>query len=183
MAKATPVREAKSFLLFLRSCFLKRSSAFDLLDLPNDCVEVRPFAGIELGVEQVAIGADFEGAAARWNERERRDPIAEVENFSRQTDGFRGVVSNHAILDPDFGFHRSLLSESEISGVEWRVKLETLFALRSARDDLYRACGVALASPRGRRPQIGRTAPPTDSLRKFRPARRRSCRRRRGRQR
>jgi hypothetical protein len=88
----------------------------DLVDLPNERVEIRPFAGIELGMERFAIGADFEGAAARRHERERRDPIAEVENFSRQTDGLRGVVSNAAILDPDFGFHRSLLSKSEAIG-------------------------------------------------------------------
>jgi hypothetical protein len=73
-------------------------------------------------MEGFAIGADFEGAAARRHERERRDPIAEVENFSRQTDGFRRVVSNAAILDPDFGFHRSLLSKSEINGEQSGVK-------------------------------------------------------------
>ncbi len=83
------------------------SLAAGFFDLANDGVEVRPFAGIEFGMEQLSIGADFEGAAARWNEGERRDPIAEIENFSRQTDGFRCVVSNAAILDPDFGLHRA----------------------------------------------------------------------------
>ena len=67
-------------------------------------------------MERFAIGADFEGAAAGWNQGERRDAIAELENFSRQTDGFRRVVSNAAILDPDFAFHRTLLASSEISG-------------------------------------------------------------------
>lgn len=79
---------------------------FELLDLANERFEVRPFAGVEFGVERFAIGADFEGAAARWDEGERRDPIAEFENLGRQTDGFGRVVSNAAILDPDFGFHR-----------------------------------------------------------------------------
>jgi len=60
-----------------------------------------------------AIGGDFEGAAGRGDKRERRDPIAEFENLGRQTDGLRRVVSDDAILDPDFGFHRSLLSASE----------------------------------------------------------------------
>jgi hypothetical protein len=73
-------------------------------------------------VERFAIGADFEGAATGWDEGERRDAIAEFENFSRQTDGFRRVVSNRAVLDPDFGFHRTLLSCSEISGKRSRVK-------------------------------------------------------------
>ncbi len=77
------------------------------LDLRDEHIEIRPFAGVEFGMERFAIGADFEGAAARWDEGERRDPIAELENLSRQTDGFRCVVSNAAILDPDFGFHRA----------------------------------------------------------------------------
>ena len=74
-------------------------------------------------MERFAIGADFEGAATGWNQSERRDPIAKIENFSRQTDGFRCVVSNAAILDPDFGFHRSLLSENEVSGKSRGVKV------------------------------------------------------------
>ncbi|CAN5554753.1 hypothetical protein BH20VER3_BH20VER3_14500 [soil metagenome] len=74
-------------------------------------------------MEQFAIGGDLEGAAAGWNQGERRDPIAELEDLSRQTDGFRRVVSNHAILDPDFGFHRALLSENEVSGMGRRVKV------------------------------------------------------------
>ncbi len=88
----------------------QNEALFLFLNPRDEGVEIRPFAGVEFGVERFAIGADFEGAAARWNQGERRNPIAELENFSRQTDGFRRVVSNAAILDPDFGFHRSLLS-------------------------------------------------------------------------
>jgi hypothetical protein len=58
-------------------------------------------------MELFAIGADFECASARRNKRERSDPIAEFENFGRQTDGLRRVVSDHAIFDPNFGLHRS----------------------------------------------------------------------------
>jgi hypothetical protein len=101
----------------------RRARLFELLNLPNDGVEIRPFAGTEFGVERFAIGADFEGAAAGWDQGKRRDPIAELENLSRQTDGFRRVVSNRAVLDPDFGFHRSLLSSREISGKRNRVKV------------------------------------------------------------
>ena len=72
---------------------------FGFLDLRNDFVEVRPFAGIELGMERFAIGGDFEGAAARGHKRERRDPLAEVEYLGRQTDGLRRVVSNDAVFD------------------------------------------------------------------------------------
>lgn len=108
-----------------------KSSArsFELFDLGDEGVEVGPFAGTEFGVECFAIDADFEGAAAGWNQGERRNPIAKIENFSRQTDGFRRVVSNAAILDPDFGSHRSLLSFSEVSGKRIPVK-----AARRARD-------------------------------------------------
>jgi hypothetical protein len=74
-------------------------------------------------MERFPIGADFEGAAAGRNQRERRNALAEIEYLSRQTDGFRRIVSNAAILDPDFGFHRSLLSISEITGKGTRVKM------------------------------------------------------------
>ena len=85
-------------------------------------------------MERFAIGADFEGAAAGWNQGERRDAIAKIENFSRQTDGFRCVVSNAAKLDPDFGFHRSLLSCDEPSGMGRRVKAtREMPALRALR--------------------------------------------------
>ena len=72
---------------------------FRFLDRLNDLVEVRPLARVELGMEQFAIGANFEGAAARWNQRERFYPLAELENFGRQTDGLRRVVSNDAVFD------------------------------------------------------------------------------------
>ena len=72
---------------------------FCLLDRLDDLVEVRPFARIEFGVEQFAIGANFEGAAARRNQRKRLDALAEFENFGRQTDGLRRVVSNDAIFN------------------------------------------------------------------------------------
>jgi hypothetical protein len=75
------------------------------LDRADDGVEVRPVAGIEFGMEQFAIGANFKSAAARRNERERFDAFAEFKNFGRQTDGLRRVVSNYTIFDRDFGFH------------------------------------------------------------------------------
>jgi hypothetical protein len=76
-----------------------------LLDRANDGVEVRPVAGIEFGMEQFAIGANFKSAAARRNERKRFDAFAEFKNFGRQTDGLRRVVSDDAIFDRDFGLH------------------------------------------------------------------------------
>ena len=80
------------------------------LDRFNDGVEVRPIAGIEFGMEQFSIGADFESAAARRKESERFNALTEFENFGRQTDGLRRVVSNDAVFDRHFGFHLKLLS-------------------------------------------------------------------------
>jgi hypothetical protein len=61
-------------------------------------------------MEKLAIGANLESAAARGNERERLDALAELKNFGRQTDGLRRVVSNDAVFDRHFGFHHELLS-------------------------------------------------------------------------
>lgn len=80
---------------------------FRLLDGLDDFVEIRPLAGIEFGMEQFAIGANFEGAAARRNQRKRFNTLAEFENFGRQTDGLRRVVSNDAVFDQDFSLHHT----------------------------------------------------------------------------
>jgi hypothetical protein len=56
-------------------------------------------------MEQFAIGANFKGPAARWDEGERLDAFAEFKNFGRQTDGLGRVVSNDAIFDRDFCLH------------------------------------------------------------------------------
>jgi len=50
-------------------------------------------------MEQVTIGANFKSAAARWDERERFDALAEFKNFGRLTDGLSRVVSDYAIFD------------------------------------------------------------------------------------
>jgi hypothetical protein len=60
-------------------------------------------------MEQFAIGANFEGAAARGNQRKRLDALAELENFGRQTDGLRRVISNDAVFDCYFGLHQNKL--------------------------------------------------------------------------
>jgi hypothetical protein len=72
---------------------------FCFLDRLNDLVEIRPLAGLEFGMEHFAIGANFEGTAARRNQRKRFNALAEFENFGRQTDGLRRVVSNDAVFD------------------------------------------------------------------------------------
>jgi hypothetical protein len=89
---------------------------FELFDCADDLVEIGPVAGIEFGVEELAIGTDFECAAPRGNQGERFDALAELENFGRQTDGLRRVVSDDAVFDRYFGFHRQLLSTAKTIG-------------------------------------------------------------------
>ena len=67
-------------------------------------------------MKELSIDADLKCAAARGNERERLDSFAEFENFGRQTDGLRCVVSNHAIFDRHFGLHFELLSGGKVIG-------------------------------------------------------------------
>ena len=67
--------------------------------MADDLVEVGPIARIEFRMEQFAIGANFEGAATRRNQRKRLDALAEFEDFGRQTDGLRRIVSNDAVFD------------------------------------------------------------------------------------
>jgi len=87
----------------IAKCESKR--LLELFDLADDGVEIRPVTGIEFGMEQFAIGANFKGAAARRDEGERFDAFAEFKNFGRQTDGLRRVVSNYTVFDRDFHLH------------------------------------------------------------------------------
>jgi hypothetical protein len=68
-------------------------------------------------MEELAIGTDFEGAAARRDQGERFDALAELENFGRQTDGLRRVVSDDAVFDRHFGLHLGLLSDKKATEV------------------------------------------------------------------
>ena len=91
-----------------KECAIDR--LFGRLDRFDDRVEIGPFARFEFGMKEFSIGPNFERAALRWNEGERRDSFAEFENLGRQTDGLRRVVSNHAIFDGYFRLHLALLS-------------------------------------------------------------------------
>ena len=79
---------------------------FKFLNRANDGIEIRPVARLEFGMEEFAIGANLESAAARWDQRERFNALAELKNFGRQTDGLRRVVSNYAVFDRHLGFHQ-----------------------------------------------------------------------------
>jgi hypothetical protein len=93
---------------------LRKLNLPELLDRRDDLVKVRPIAGIELGMEEFAISANFKCAAARWNQGQRFNAVGEFEDFRRQTDGLGGVVSNHAVLDRDLNFHWTTSFRSEI---------------------------------------------------------------------
>jgi len=108
---------------------------FCLFDRLDHGVEIGPVAGLEFGMEQFAIGLDLKCTASGRDKSERFDPVAELENFCRQTDGLRRVVSDHAIFNRDFGFHSS-------SFPEWKlpIRLKPVKAVRrcskgAARDD------------------------------------------------
>jgi hypothetical protein len=81
------------------------SRLLEFFDLADDVTEVGPITGIEFGMEQFAISANFKSASTRRDERERFDAFAEFKNFGRQTDGLRRVVSNHAVFDRDVSLH------------------------------------------------------------------------------
>jgi hypothetical protein len=82
-----------------RSASNAAAGLFRLLDRLNDFVEIRPLARLEFGMEQFAISANFEGAAARRNQCKRFNALTQFEDFGRQTDGLRRVVSNNAVFD------------------------------------------------------------------------------------
>ena len=92
-------------------------SLFCFLDCRDNGVEIRPIAGVELGMEQFAIGVNLESAAARGNQRERLDALAELKDLGRQTDGLRRVVSNDAVFDRHLGLHRQSPFRNEAIGV------------------------------------------------------------------
>ena len=71
-------------------------------------------------MEEFVIGANLESAAARGNERERLDALAELKNFGRQTDGLRRVVSDNAIFDRDLEFHAGTPFRSSGYRLAWR---------------------------------------------------------------
>jgi hypothetical protein len=86
-------------------------------------------------MEQFAIGANFEGSAARRNQRKRFNALAELKNFGRQTDGLRRVISNDAVFDCYFGLHRNkLLSAAKLSIWLERVKGHTRWFPNALRD-------------------------------------------------
>jgi hypothetical protein len=59
-------------------------------------------------VDEFPVDGDFEFAAAGRDEGERMNVLFEPQEFFRQTDGLRFVVSNAAILDGDRQWHKRM---------------------------------------------------------------------------
>ncbi len=76
-------------------------------DLLRDRVEIRPLAGLEFGVDEFTVDANFEGTAARRDQPGSH--ARRLTNTSRQPGGFRFVVSDRAVFDRHFRFHARLL--------------------------------------------------------------------------
>ena len=76
-------------------------------DLLRDRVEIGPLAGLEFGVDEFTVDANFEGTAAGRNQSGSH--ASRFTNASRQTGGFRFVVSDRAVFDRYFRFQARLL--------------------------------------------------------------------------
>ena len=76
-------------------------------DLRGNGVEIGPLAGFEFGVDEFTVDAYFEGTTAG---RDQPGSHARgLTNASRQTGGFRFVISDRAVLDRYFRFQARLL--------------------------------------------------------------------------
>ena len=73
----------------------------------GDGIEIRPLAGFEFGVDEFTVDAYFEGTTAG---RDQPGSYARgLTNSSRQTGGFRFVISDRAVFNRYFRFHARLL--------------------------------------------------------------------------
>jgi hypothetical protein len=81
------------------------NAAEDIEDSRADFAWLGMAAQRALGEHQLAVHGDFKNAAFAGNQTPRADKrlqLALAQNFSRQTDGPVGIVSNGAIFDGDF---------------------------------------------------------------------------------
>ena len=77
----------------------------------SDCFDhgigIRELAGLQFGIDFVAINGDLKSTAARWNQGERADVLFEFQDFFRQTDGMGLVISSRAIFNFHVQCHRA----------------------------------------------------------------------------
>lgn len=72
----------------------------------------------QFGIDQLAVDADLEPAAAGRHERQPAEGLFELQEFLRQTDGLRLVVSSRAIFDADVQAHNLATIEGRTAGVK-----------------------------------------------------------------
>jgi hypothetical protein len=94
--------------------FRQQVSAHRLDSLEN-CIEVGEISGFKLRVKCLAIHDDLKCATGRRHQAERSNILFKSQEFLRQTDGFRFVISNAAIFDDDLYAHRQSLRKQCIS--------------------------------------------------------------------
>jgi len=68
-------------------------------------IEIGELARCLLGVNLLPIYGEFKHAAARRNEFQRANTLFELQQFFRQTDGLRLIVSSRAVFDCDLHGH------------------------------------------------------------------------------
>ena len=90
----------------------------------GDRVEIWPLAGFEFGVDEFTVDAYFEGTTAG---RDQPGSHARgLTNASRQTGGFRFVISDRAVFDRYFRFHARLLIFPMLCARDCAVEAEPL---------------------------------------------------------
>jgi hypothetical protein len=81
-------------------------------NIAHDRVGVREFSGRDFRINLLSISDNFKHTAARRDQRERSDPLLQLQELVRQTDGLRLVVSSRAIFDGDFQGHVSIVEKT-----------------------------------------------------------------------
>jgi hypothetical protein len=107
-------REGHQAPITLRLEIGERGKLPKIADLLNDSVRLGELAGGDFRINLLSINADFEHTPTGGDQPQRSDPLFELEQFVRQTDGMRLVVSSRAILDGNFQGHVSKYSKANV---------------------------------------------------------------------
>jgi len=90
----------------------RRLRSAKIFNIAHDRIGVREFSGRDFRINLLSISDNFEHTAARRDQRERSNPLLQLQELVRQTDGLRLVVSSRAILDGDFQGHVSIVEKT-----------------------------------------------------------------------
>lgn len=109
-----------------RTCRQRENSKASL-DQFEDGIRLGKLPRLQLGIKLSSVHADFKHTAARRDQFHRRDALLQCQNFLRQTDGARLVVSSRAILDSDFRIHQSITKSQRTEAEPLRQDDGTVF--------------------------------------------------------